>query len=113
MADLVFVRRMKIQADIATIYSLRNEPAPEGVVIEPSGGATKVFDTHLNINLDVAETIKAAAIASWVVAASIASLWRGKKMYVNGKMLAPDEAGATKMVTDIVDAEQKENQSRQ
>ena len=101
---------MKIEADMATIYSLTSQAAPKGVSIERS--ATKSFSTHLNINIDPAEIIKAVAVASWVVAAAISSLRRGENVNVNGKALPPQEAAAIKMVTDVVDAEQKENQSR-
>ncbi len=102
---------MQIKADLATIYSLTSEPAPKGIIIERS--AVKSFSTQLNINIDPAEIIKSVAVASWLVAAAIGSLRRGKDVQVNGKRLPPDEAGAIKMVTDVVDAEQKQNQSRE
>jgi hypothetical protein len=101
---------MKIKADFTTIYSLTSEPAPVGITIEKS--AAKSFNTQLNINIDPAEIIKAVVVASWIVSAAIVSLRRGKDVHVNGKALPPEEAVAIKMVTDVVDSEQKENQNR-
>jgi hypothetical protein len=101
---------MKITADLATIYSLTTSPPPKGVTIERP--ATKALNMNLNINIDPAEIIAAVTVASWFVSAAIGSLRRGKDVYVNGERLPPDEAGAVKMITDVVDAEQKQNQSR-
>jgi hypothetical protein len=103
---------MKIEADTISAYSLTSEAAPQGITVERSaGGATKSFEVVLDINVDLT-LISAIAAASWVLKPIISSLRRGKNMYVNGQLLPPDEAGARKMITDAIEAEQQENRSR-
>ena len=89
---------MELQADIATVTQ--------------KGSATKAISPNVNIVIDVAQIIREVAVL-WVLIHIAPALKSGVKMYINNKLLPPDEAGAIKMITDVVDAEQKQNQSRQ
>jgi carbon monoxide dehydrogenase subunit G len=101
---------MKIEADLATIYSLLNDEKPRDITVETAGGAVKAFNLSVNINIDLT-MIANAAVVSWILAR--ASVQGRSKMKVNGKLLPPDDAGARKMITDAVDADQNQNQTRE
>ena len=97
---------MKVEADLSTIYSLLNDEKPEGVTVEKSGGAIKAFNLNVDINIDLT-TITSVLAASWIFAR--AAIQSRSKIKVNGQLLPPDEAGATKMIMDAIDADQKKN----
>lgn len=97
---------MKIQGDLATVYSLANDPAPEGITVErSSGGATKAINLNVNVTVDLG-TITGFVASSWILARAIASVRRGSNVNVNGQRLPSDEAGTRKIIMDAIDAEQ-------
>jgi hypothetical protein len=100
-------RLMKLESDIATSYSLLNDPKPEGIKAEKaSGGAVKAFNVDLNITIDLAKIPVDLAVL-WILT-RIAVKSRSK-IKVNGQLLPPDEAGAIKMITDAIEEEQQKN----
>jgi len=99
---------MKVEADLSTIYSLLNDAKPDGVTVEKSGRATKAFNLNVDINIDLT-TITIVFAASWILDRLRAAIQIRPKIKVNGQLLPPDEAGATKMIMDAIDADQKKN----
>jgi hypothetical protein len=96
---------MQIEGDIATTYLLLNDPKPDGVTVEKSGGAFKAFNVNVNIIVDLSKISEIVAV-SWILAKI--ALQSRSKIKVNGQLLPPDDAGARKMIMDAVHEEQKE-----
>jgi hypothetical protein len=101
---------MKVEADLSTIHSLLNDEKPEGVTVEKSGGAIKAFNLNVDINIDLT-TITSTVAAAWILAR--AAIQSRSKIKVNGQLLPPDEAGASKMIIDAIhDEEEKKGASQ-
>ena|SRR5437763_1216733 len=100
---------MQLRTDLATSYSLLTDEKPEGLSVTRQEAATKAFglNVDLNVVIDVARIIPEVA-ALWFVARIAPAIKRGVKMYVDGKLLPPEEGCATQMIKDAIDAPEEQ-----
>src|SRR6266566_5103668 len=91
-------------ADLVTAYSLLSDEKPDGISVTREDSSTKGISLNLNLNIlvDVARIIPDAA-ALWFAARISPAIKRGVKMYLDGKLLPPDEANTIKMIKDAID----------
>jgi hypothetical protein len=97
---------MQIEADMATIYSLINDPKPDGITVESAGGATKAFNLNVNVNIDLS-TITVHAAALWILGRAVV---KGRvNLKINGQALPEDESSASKTIADAINADQQKD----